>query len=64
MMKFKELDKDSLKYVGSIKDCISYKDDIMAIQVCFKTLIFLGVDRPGPQRSRLWPQDHEGFRVS
>ena len=40
MMKFKELDKDSLKYVGSIKDCISYKDDIMAIQVCFKTLIF------------------------
>jgi hypothetical protein len=21
------------------------------------------VDQPGPQRSRLWPQDHQGFRV-
>ena len=39
MMKFKELDKDSHEYVGFIKDCISYKDDITAIQVCFKTLI-------------------------
>jgi hypothetical protein len=53
MMNFKELDKDSLGYVGSIKECISNRDDIRAIQVCFKTLIFLDVDRAGPQRSRL-----------
>ena len=53
MMNLNGLDKDNLEYVGSIKDCISYKDDIRAIQVCFKSLIFLGVDQQGPQRSRL-----------
>jgi hypothetical protein len=44
MMKKKEMDRDELEYVGLIKDSISLKLDIRTIQVCFKTLISLGVD--------------------
>ena len=47
------MDEDSLDYVGSIEDSIRYKNDIRDIQVSFKTLISLGLDQPGSQRSRL-----------
>ena len=47
------MDKDELEYVGLIKDGIRYKEDIRTIQVSLKALISLGVDQPGPQRSRL-----------
>jgi hypothetical protein len=47
------MDKDSIDYVGSIKDSIRYKNDIRVIEVSFKTLISIGLDQPGPQRSRL-----------
>ena len=52
-MKKQKMDKDEVEYVGLIKLAISCQEDIRAIQVCFYTLISLGVDQPGPQRSRL-----------
>jgi hypothetical protein len=63
MMMNQNMDEDELEYVGLIKDGIRYKEDIRTIQVSLKALISLGVDQPGPQRSRLLPQDHQGSRV-
>jgi hypothetical protein len=39
MIKNQGTDKDELEYVGLIKDCIRYKDDVRAINVFINNLI-------------------------
>jgi hypothetical protein len=40
MMKKQRMETDELEYVGLIRDAISYKEDIMTMQVSFYTLIY------------------------
>jgi hypothetical protein len=63
MMKLQKLDKDELEYVGLIKDAIAFRIYIKTIQVLLWALISLGVADSGTQRSRLRPQDHQGFGI-
>jgi hypothetical protein len=54
MIKRESMDEDEVGYVGLIRESISYIEDIRTMQVSFKTtLIYLGVDKPGPNKCRL-----------